>query len=96
MEEQRKTRTGRVVSDKMTQTVVVSVQSTKKHRLYKKLMRRDTHMMVHDPKGLARTGDLVKIVECRPISKLKHWMLAEILESKEQGAPLSEVAGGEA
>ena len=91
-EKNRKVRVGRVVSDKMEKTVVVSVQTTKIHPLYKKRMRRSTKFMAHDEKSAARMGDLVRIVESRPFSKNKTWRLLEVLESKEQVAPVSEIA----
>ena len=76
-----KVRIGRVVSDKMEKTVVVSVQTTRVHPLYKKQMRRSKNYLAHDENG-ARIGDLVRIVESRPISKLKHWRVVEIMEHK--------------
>ena len=84
-EKNRKTRVGRVVSDKMEKTVVVLVQSIRTHPLYKKQMRRTTKFMAHDEKG-ASIGDTVRIVESRPISKMKHWRVTDILEHK---APIS-------
>ena len=91
-EKNRKTRTGRVVSDKMEKTVVIAVQRTKTHPLYKKLIRRTTQFMAHDEQGQAHVGDLVRIVESRPISKTKHWRVTEVLERKQQASPVSEVA----
>ena len=91
-EKNRKTRVGRVVSDKMEKTVVISVQRTTTHPLYKKLIRRSTHFMAHDEQSQARMGDLVRIVESRPISKRKHWRVIEVLESKQQATAVSEVA----
>src|SRR5579864_5731896 len=91
-EKNRKTRVGRVVSDKMEKTVVISVQRTKTHPLYKKLIRRSTHFMAHDEQSQAHMGDLVRIVESRPISKLKHWRVIEVLETKQQPTAVSEVA----
>ena len=92
-EKNRKTRVGRVVSDKMEKTVVVAVRRTRTHPLYKKLMRRTTKFMAHDEQGEARIGDTVRIVESRPISKTKHWRVVEVLERKIQAAPVEEVAG---
>ena len=91
-EKNRKIRVGRVVSDKMEKTVVVSVQTTRVHPLYKKLMRRSKHFMVHDEQSRAHIGDLVRIVESRPISKLKHWRVVEVLESKEQVTKVADIA----
>jgi small subunit ribosomal protein S17 len=91
-EKNRKTRVGRVVSDKMEKTVVVAVKTTKTHPLYKKLLRRTTKFMAHDEKSQARIGDLVRIVESRPISKLKTWRLLEVMERKQQAQPVEEIA----
>ncbi len=78
--ERRKARVGRVVSDKMDQTVVVYIERRRSHRLYKKSIQVRKRYVVHDPGNDARLGDLVKLVESRPISKTKRWRLAEILE----------------
>lgn len=83
MEQNRKTRVGRVVSDKMEKTVVVAVQGMRKHELYKKQMRRTKKFLAHDEGSRARLGDLVRIVESRPMSKLKHWRVLDILEHKQ-------------
>lgn len=91
-EKNRKTRVGRVISDKMEKTVVISVQRTTTHPLYKKLIRRSKHFMAHDEQSQAHLGDLVRIVESRPISKLKHWRVQEVLERKQQALPVAEVA----
>ena len=91
-EKNRKTRVGRVVSDKSEKTVIIAVQRTTTHPLYKKLIRRTTRFMAHDEKSEARVGDLVRIVESRPISKMKHWRVTEVLERKQQASPVSEVA----
>ena len=81
-EERRKTMTGRVMSDKMDKTVVVMVQSTTKHRLYKKVMRRSKRYLAHD-EGTAKPGDTVRIEETRPYSRHKRWRVAEILRRGE-------------
>ena len=91
-EKNHKSRTGKVVSNKMEKTVVVAIQSTKTHPLYKKLLRRTTKFMAHDEKGQVQVGDVVRIVESRPISKMKHWRVVEILESKQQASPVAEIA----
>jgi len=75
----RKTRTGKVVSTKMAKSIVVSVERRVPHPLYKKYFRRTTTLMAHDEKGEAGMGDTVKIMETRPISKLKRWRLVEIV-----------------
>ena len=87
MENKRKNLSGRVVSNKMSKTVVVAVQSTGAHRKYKKTVRRISNLKAHDEKGTCRVGDVVEIVECRPLSKTKHHRVLEVV-SKGQ---LSEV-----
>ena len=75
----RKTREGTVVSHSMEKTVVVSVASATRHRLYKKIMRSNRNYIVHDEDGEAHRGDRVRIVESEPISKTKRWRLIEVL-----------------
>lgn len=79
MEIKRKTKIGRVVSDKMEKTVVVAVDSRKRHPLYKKTFKRTLKYKVHDEKGVCQTGDVVKIIETRPLSKEKRWRVAEVI-----------------
>ena len=79
----RKERTGVVVSDAMDKTVVVGVESTKRHRLYKKVIRTTKKYMAHDETNAIPVGALVKIVESRPISKTKRWVVEEVLETPE-------------
>jgi len=81
--ENRKTRIGRVVSDKMQQTVVVSVEWRSQHPQYRKSVKRRTRLMVHDPDGKCSLGDLVKVIETRPVSKAKRWRVAEIIAHQE-------------
>ena len=69
-----------VVSDKGDKTIVVSVGTTKQHPRYKKVMRRSNKFHAHDEQNAAAVGDVVRIVETRPLSKTKHWRLAEIVE----------------
>jgi small subunit ribosomal protein S17 len=76
----RKTRRGYVVSDKMTKTVVVEVEDRVKHPLYGKVLRRSHKVNVHDEQNTAGVGDLVLIMETRPLSATKRWRLVEILE----------------
>ena len=71
---------GKVTSDKMDKTIVVSVSSKELHRLYKKYVTRVKKYKAHDEKNDAHIGDTVRIVECRPLSKEKCWRLAEIVE----------------
>ena len=77
---QRKVRRGYVVSDKMDTTVVVLVEERYKHSLYGKVLRRSKKVKVHDERNEARPGDLVRIMETRPLSATKHWRLIEIIE----------------
>ena len=83
MEKKHKARFGRVVSDKMDKTVVVVVETPKRHPLYKKVIRITAKYKVHDEKNECSLGDLVKIVETRPLSKQKRWRVAEIVTRKE-------------
>ncbi|HCA47795.1 MAG TPA: 30S ribosomal protein S17 [Armatimonadetes bacterium] len=73
------TREGFVVSDKMDKTVVVEVERTTRHPLYAKVLRRTTKFKAHDERNECRTGDQVRIMECRPLSKDKSWRVVEIL-----------------
>ena len=77
--ERRKVRVGRVVSDKMDKTIVVEVEWRRAHPLYRKAVRRRTRFKAHDHEGQCRTGDLVRIIESRPISKTKRWRVSEVL-----------------
>jgi len=77
----RKTLMGRVVSNKMDKTVVVVVETLKRHRLYKKVLRRRKKYKAHDEGNICQVGDLVRLVESRPLSKEKRWVVEEILES---------------
>ena len=83
MEGKRKTRFGQVVSDKMDKTVVVAVETPRRHSLYKKTIRRAVKYKAHDEKNQCRIGDTVKIVETRPLSKDKRWRVAEIITTGE-------------
>lgn len=76
----RKIRVGKVVSDKMDKTIVVAVEEYIKHPLYGKTMRRTAKFKAHDESNEAKTGDTVRIMETRPISKEKRWRLVEIVE----------------
>jgi small subunit ribosomal protein S17 len=81
MKGQRKRLTGRVTSDKMDKTVVVEVERLKRHRLYGKVMKRTKKYMAHDEENACRIGDLVRIIESRPLSRRKHWVVEEIMET---------------
>jgi small subunit ribosomal protein S17 len=76
----RQERRGVVVSDAMDKTIVVKVDTVKAHPRYKKVVRRSTKFHAHDEQNSAKVGDLVRIVETRPLSKTKNWRLAEVLE----------------
>ncbi|HEU4965566.1 MAG TPA: 30S ribosomal protein S17 [Bacilli bacterium] len=76
----RKVRTGKVVSDKMDKTIVVAVEEQKKHPLYGKLVKVTKKFKAHDENNTAKIGDIVKIMETRPLSKDKRWRLVEVVE----------------
>ncbi len=76
----RKTRVGKVDSDKMDKTVVVSIQDNVKHPLYKKIIKRSVKFKAHDEKNECGIGDRVMIMETRPISKDKKWRVVQIIE----------------
>jgi len=76
----RKVRLGRVISDKMDKTVVVSIQRTMKHPMYERIVKAYSKFYAHDEANDAHTGDLVRIMECRPLSSLKRWRLVEVVE----------------
>jgi len=76
----RKTRVGRVVSDKQRKTVVVAVERRVAHPLYGKQVVRTNKYYAHDEAGVAHAGDLVRIIETRPLSKMKRWRVVEVVE----------------
>lgn len=76
----RKTRVGRVVSDKMDKTIVVAVETRVRHSVTGKIINRTTKFKAHDENNEAKTGDKVMIMETRPLSKEKRWRLVEIVE----------------
>lgn len=76
----RKTRIGKVVSDKMDKTIVVAIETLVRHPLYKKSIKRTTKFKAHDENNECKVGDKVLIMETRPLSKEKRWRLVEILE----------------
>lgn len=78
--ERKITKTGVVISNKMDKTIVVKVQRQYKHPLYKKIVRQHKNFKVHDEKNECNEGDRVQIIEHRPISRDKHWMLHKIIE----------------
>ena len=75
----RKRRIGKVVSDKMEKTVVVAVERSMLHPLYGRVVRKTKKLLVHDEENEARSGDVVEVVETRPLSKVKHWRLMRIV-----------------
>lgn len=76
----RKVRTGRVVSRKMNKTIIVAVERLIKHPLYGRVIKRTSKLYAHDERNEANPGDLVRVMETRPLSRLKRWRLVEILE----------------
>jgi len=76
----RKTRVGKVVSDKMDKTIVVAVEDSVAHPLYKKIIKRTYKLKAHDEQNECRIGDKVEVMETRPMSKDKRWRLVEIIE----------------
>ena len=77
----RKTRTGKVISNKMDKTIVVAIEEHVKHPLYKKVVKRTYKLKAHDENNQCNIGDIVKVMETRPISKDKRWRLVEIVET---------------
>jgi small subunit ribosomal protein S17 len=76
----RKTRVGKVVSNKMDKTIVVAIETSVKHPLYGKIVKRTTKLKAHDEENKCQIGDKVKVMETRPLSKEKRWRLVEIVE----------------
>ncbi len=91
----RKTKVGRVVSDKMDKTIVVSVERLARHRLYKRVIRLSTKFKAHDELNEARVGDTVLIEESRPLSATKRWRLIEVLARAGEHTPISELVSEE-
>lgn len=79
----RKIRTGMVVSDKTEKTITVVIETSYRHPLYRKTLKKTKKFAVHDEENKARTGDQVRIMETRPISKTKHWRLLDIVKEAE-------------
>ena len=76
----RKTRIGQVVSDKMDKTIVVAIEDSVQHKLYKKIVKQTYKLKAHDENNECHVGDTVKVMETRPLSKDKRWRLVEIIE----------------
>ena len=79
----RKTRVGQVVSDKMDKTIVVAIEDSVQHKLYKKIVKRTYKLKAHDENNECGVGDTVKVMECRPLSKDKRGRLVEIIKKAE-------------
>lgn len=82
-QQNKKVRVGTVTSDKMEKTITVSVETVKQHPLYKKTIKTSKKYKAHDENNEARSGDIVRIVETRPLSKDKRWKLVEVLHKAE-------------
>jgi small subunit ribosomal protein S17 len=88
----RQTKVGRVVSNKMQKTIVVTVDTLKKHPVYKKSYRWTKRYKVHDEENTAQVGDLVRIEETRPLSKEKRWQLIEIIQHVDSAPTVAQVS----
>ena len=84
MEVKRKSRIGRVLSNKMTKTVIVAVDTPWQHPIYRKTIRRVVKYKAHDETNQCQPGDLVEIIETRPLSKEKRWRVAQIITKEKQ------------
>lgn len=93
MERKGKTFVGYVVGDRMDKTVVVAVESYKPHPIYKKIIRRQVRLKAHDENDACHLGDVVRVVETRPLSKTKRWQVVEII-SKAEAAKVQPVEKG--
>ncbi|MDQ2885471.1 MAG: 30S ribosomal protein S17 [Chloroflexota bacterium] len=87
----RQQKIGRVVSNKMNKTIVVVVETLKKHRIYKRTYRQSKRFYAHDEENTCQIGDIVRIEESRPLSKTKRWMLIEIVKRGSGIVPVEEV-----
>lgn len=87
----RQQKVGKVVSNKMQKTIVVSVESLKKHRIYKRTYKQTTRYHAHDEENTCQIGDLVRIEESRPLSKTKRWRLVEIIKRGSGIVPVNEL-----
>ena len=87
----RQQKVGRVVSNKMDKTIVVVVESLKKHRIYKRTYKQTKRFYVHDEENTCQVGDVVRIEESRPLSKLKRWRLVEVVKRGSGIVPVEEV-----
>ena len=87
----RQQKVGRVVSNKMDKTIVVVVESLKKHRIYKRTYKQTKRFHAHDEENTCQVGDVVRIEESRPLSKLKRWRLVEVVKRGSGIVPVEEV-----
>ncbi len=87
----RQQKVGRVVSNKMDKTIVVAVERLKRHRIYKRTYRQTKRFYAHDEQNACQIGDIVRIEESRPLSKLKRWRLVEIVKPSAGIVPVEEV-----
>jgi len=87
----RQQKVGRVVSNKADKTIVVVVESLKKHRIYKRTYKQTKRFHAHDEQNICQIGDMVRIEECRPLSKLKRWNLIEIIKPGSGIVPVEEL-----
>ncbi len=87
----RQQKVGRVVSNKMNKTIVVVVETLKKHRIYKRTYKQSKRFYAHDEENTCQIGDMVRIEESRPLSKMKRWMLVEIVKRGSGIVPVEEV-----
>jgi len=87
----RQQKVGRVVSNKMNKTIVVVVESLKKHRIYKRTYKQTKRFHAHDEENTCQVGDMVRIEESRPLSKLKRWRLVEVVKRGSGIVPVEEV-----
>src|SRR5438270_13861525 len=90
----RQQKVGRVVSNKMGKTIVVAVESLKRHRIYKRTYRQTKRFHAHDEQNICQIGDVVRIEESRPLSKTKHWRMVEIIKRGSGIVPVAEVLAG--
>src|SRR5437764_1545926 len=90
----RQQRVGRVVSNKMNKTIVVVVETLKKHRIYKRTYKQTKRFHAHDEHNVCQIGDIVRIEESRPISKLKRWRLVEVVKPGSGIVPVEELLAG--
>ena len=87
----RQQKIGRVVSNKMDKTIVVVVESLKKHRIYKRTYKQTNRFQAHDEENTCQVGDIVRIEESRPLSKMKRWRLVEIIKRGSGIVPVEEL-----